>query len=375
MSRVIRDLVNRLDEKVNETSIGDPHLAPKDYHVFPLSKERFHLIANQDGEKTLAFIDGGNQELIGAPNFSVQLNRIYFNLFKGNKRIVQDVIPHAIAFYSATFSRFHEGSIYYDTTLFPAQEEWSMYLPSEADLSFDSMDRTVMVGTQRADIQRVGSIARRFAECNYARFVAEQALDKNDVLVTDGTLQTAFKNEGSYFQKLEESSINQGVVLAGLAKTSALFTSTGLSLIGSIFRLAQQCDLGRCKWGYYPVADGLNAEHGVRISAIKLHEQSNNIFRFELSKKQVDKMDDDDISEILASLATNSKDLSFPGYPYGLVEADASARVTNEEAQTQRVLLLSEISRREMWDKISRHMSASNAHDVLDFLKAGVVAI
>ena len=343
--------------------------------MFPLSKERLHLITRDGRDQTLAFIDGGNQELIGAPNFSIQLNRIYFNLFKGNKRIIQDTIPHAMAFYSATFSRLHEGSIFYDTTLFPTQEEWSGHLPSEADLSFNSMDRTVIVGTQRADIQRVGSIARRFAEWNYARFVAEQVLDKNDILVTDGTLQTAFKNEDSYFQKLEQSSIDHGVILAGLAKTSALFTSTGLSLIGSILKLAQQCELGNCKWGYYPVADGLNPEHGVRISAVKLHEQSNHVFRFELSKRQVDGMGDDDMSRILASLATNSRDSSFPGYPYGLVEADASARVTNEEAQTQRVLLLSEISRREITDKISRHMSASNAHDVLDFLQAGVVAI
>lgn len=375
MSKVIRDLVTRLDKKIDETSIGDPYLAPENYLVFPLARERFHLIANRDGEQTLAFIDGGNQELIGAPNFSVQLNRIYFNVFKGNKRIIHDSIPHTIAFYSATFSRFYNGSIYYDTTLFPTQEEWSRYLPSEADLSFNSMDRTVMVGNQRADIQRVGSIARRFAEWNYARFVVEQALDRNDILVTDGTLQTAFKNEDSYFQKLEGSSLSRGVILTGLAKTSALFTSTGLSLIGSILRLAQDCDLGTCKWGYYPIADGLGVEHGVRISAIKLHEQSNHVFRFELSKKQVDKMDDDDMAGILASLATNSSDISFPGYPYGLVEADASARVTSEEAQTQRVLLLSEISRREIWDKINRHTSASNAHDVLDFLKAGVVVV
>jgi hypothetical protein len=375
LSKVIRDLVTRLDQKVDERSIGDPYLAPENYRVFPLSKDRFHLISNEDGERTLAFVDGGNQELIGAPNFSVQLNRIYFNLFKGNKRIIQDSIPHAIAFYSATFSRLHEESIYYDTTLFPIQQDWSGYLPSEADLSFNSMDRAVMIGNQRADIQRMGSIARRFAEWNYARFIAEEALNKDDILVTDGTLQTAFKNEDSYFQKLEEASVNRGVILAGLAKTSALFTSTGLSLIGSISRLAEDSELGNCKWGYYPIADGLDSEHGVRISAVRLHEHSNHVFRFELSKKQVDKMNEDDMSGILASLATNSRDLSFPGYPYGLVEADASARVTSEEAQTQRVLLLSEISRREMWDKVSRHMSASNAHDVLDFLKAGVVAI
>ena len=30
----------------------------------------------------MVFIDGGNQELIGAPNFSIQLNRIYFNILQ-----------------------------------------------------------------------------------------------------------------------------------------------------------------------------------------------------------------------------------------------------------------------------------------------------
>ncbi|MGC1928147.1 MAG: hypothetical protein WA667_04180 [Candidatus Nitrosopolaris sp.] len=146
----------------------------------------------------MVFIDGGNQELIGAPNFSIQLNRIYFNIFNGQKRIIQKKLPYKIEFFSATFSTLRNKKIDYDTIIFPLKEEWNKYLPLQSDLSFSSKDRTVFTGTMRDDIQRVASICRRFAEWNYSRLVIEEILQDNDILVADGTLQTAFTHEDRY---------------------------------------------------------------------------------------------------------------------------------------------------------------------------------
>jgi len=72
---------------------------------------------------------------------------------------------------------------------------------------------------------------------------------------------------------------------------------------------------------------------------------------------------------VTSALASNSKDISFPGYPYGLIDADGFARVGGEEVEAYRVPLMSEICRRSVWAKISRHVCSGNAHGVLDVLR------
>jgi hypothetical protein len=80
-------------------------------------------------------------------------------------------------------------------------------------------------------------------------------------------------------------------------------------------------------------------------------------------------MTGEDFNGVTSALASNSKDLSFPGYPYGLVDADSFARVSGEEIDSYRVPLMSEISRLGKWKKISRHICSGDAHTVLDLLK------
>jgi hypothetical protein len=65
------------------------------------------------------FIDGGNQEVLGAPNFSIQLNRVYFNTFNFSTRVQGVRIPSPIEFFSVTYSVFRDGEICYDTSIFP----------------------------------------------------------------------------------------------------------------------------------------------------------------------------------------------------------------------------------------------------------------
>lgn len=89
----IRKLVDGLDHVVNEYDPGYPHFQKGLYTVYPSAKENFHPIEENQNSRRIAFVDGGNQELIAAPNFSVQLNRIYFNIFEGTKRIHQDDLP------------------------------------------------------------------------------------------------------------------------------------------------------------------------------------------------------------------------------------------------------------------------------------------
>ena len=362
----MKRLAERLDKSVEEHEVGDPFFSNPSYKPFPISKENFRHIESIQSDRRLAFVDGGNQEILGAPNFSVQFNRVYFCIFAQQQRVFEDKLPSPVEFLSLTHSTFKGGEIIYDTQLIPLEDDYKELLPKESDLSFNSFDRTVTVGTQRADIERVASIARRFAEWNYAFNVVEKRLNEGDVLVVDGTLQTSFTNELKYVKKVYAAANSKGVIVTGISKTSRLFTTTGLSLLGAVRRVAEEAKIGGA-W-FIPIAEVQTSDHNAFIFVVKLNSIADHVFRFEINHEQFEQLGFKGVNEILSLLSDNSRDISFPGYPYGLVDADRFARVTETEAATCKALLLSEISRIGKWPKLLGHIQAIDAHDVLNML-------
>lgn len=368
IGEAVKKLIWNLNEIVSEEDIGEPFLSRQGYRAYPFDTNYFKPINMVDSKRKLAFIDGGNCELIGAPNFSIQLNRIYFNIFQGKRRMPKTEIPEKIEFFSATSAKFRKNQIYFDTSIFPMTDGISDFLPRASDLSFSSTDRRLMIGTSRADIARVASIGRRFAEWEYAKHIINNELNEDDILVMDGTLRTAFTNESKYAKEAYKVAIDKDVIYSGLSKTSRLYTTTGLSLLGALRKLANDCKAGSI-WYYYPVAESLSPEHKAAIFIVKLNDQSSRIFRYEINAEQVKSLSDSDINEIMYQLSINSSDVSFPGYPYGLIDADYNARVKHEEVETYRIMLMSEISKLGSWPKFSRHMQSKDAHEILNFLR------
>jgi hypothetical protein len=368
MIEVVRKLVEDLNGAVDEEDLGKPCLSSHNYETHPFDKSFFKPVHIVESKRKLAFIDGGNAELVGAPNFSIQLNRVYFNIFRGRKRINDTCIPQRVEFLSATVAAFRDDQIFFDTSIFPVLDIFKERLPDPADLSFDSTDRRITIGNSRADISRVASIARRFAEWEYAKHVVENELDQGDIIVMDGTLRTAFKNELDYARAAYEVAKSKGVIYSGLSKTSSLFTTTGLSLLGAVRKMATEVGVGPI-WYYYPIARSLIPEHVAEIFIIKLHEESKRTFRYEINAEQVEALDDEEINEIFSQLCVNSCDTSFPGYPYGLIDADTNARVRQEEVQMYKMMLLSEVSKLGSWPKFSRHIESEDAHDILNMLR------
>ncbi len=70
------------------------------------------------------------------------------------------------------------------------------------------------------------------------------------------------------------------------------------------------------------------------------------------------------IGKVLGILAEASKDPVFIGYPYGLIEADKLARVSNEEAEFLKVRLISKAGKER--SKIIGYMKTVDAHSILD---------
>jgi hypothetical protein len=364
---ISRRIAEFLDLKIEEDDVGQPYFRSPDYELLPFSPSSFVPIKGVEPNVRIAFVDGGNQEILGAPNFSIQINRIYFNVLKGRNRIIPKSLPNKIEFYSATMSDFRHEEIFYDTKIFPLKDEFADFVPDERHLSFSSLDRTVTLGNRRADIRIVATMARRFAEWEFSKHVIGKELEKGDLIVRDGTLQTSHTNEQIYTGGAFGAAIDKGVVFAGISKTSRLFTTTGLSLLGAVQKLAEDYKV-KGPW-CLPIAKVVNVEHDAFLYVVKLHESARYVFRYEICGEQARGMSEEDFCNFTSALANNSKDISFPGYPYGLIDADSFARVSDSEIEKYQVPLMSEISKLGQWKKVSRHICSGDAHSMLDVLK------
>ena len=367
MSESLRIVAQHLDRCFSEDQLGSPHLSSHNYRVHPFSPNYFRMIQSVDSESRMAFVDGGNAEIAGAPNFSIQLNRVYYNIFQGQRRVQPSRLSQRVQFISLTFANFRDGEVFFDTKIVPMNDEAEGLLPEDGDLSFSSMDRRLCLGGARADISRVASIARRFAERRLATRVVEMELHSGDAVTMDGTLRTAFGNEAKYGAKAYETAKASDVIFSGLSKSSKLLTTTGLSLLAAVDRLAHESGyIGR--WRYYPVVDSLSPEHEAAIFIVRLHEQAQYVFRYEIQAEQAKKLGDERLDTVLSQLSQNSCDPSFAGYPYGLIDAHIHARVPLEEVEPCRALLLSGGVAVGSWQKLNRQIRSGNAHSVIDAL-------
>jgi hypothetical protein len=365
----IHRIVEALEKVIVDTPLGQPSFGDERYSPFELKVERFFPLPKRMTSGKIAFVDGGSAELLSAPNLAIGLNRIYFGLFRGDQRLEPVRLPSKIDFFTACYATVRSNHISYKTELVPVKEELLDFLPDKNDLEFNSFDQSLMTGFQRVAINRILNVARAFAEWRFSKWIIEVELEKGDVLVRDGTLQTFVTNESKYSNATYEAALEKGVYLTSISKTSTLFTDTGQPLFPSIQILSENSTLKDLPWYYYPIVDITHPDHKAEMFAVKLHENSEHVFRFEVLKDQITKHNLGEVELLLSSLAANSRDIGFPGYPYGLIDADRFARISmNEKAgyEFQFRAILS--TQKHLWEKISKHLRASDAHDILNQL-------
>lgn len=276
----------------------------------------FTSLASASISKTIAFIDGGQAEIISAGNFCLSFIRVGAVLFQADQKVGYEKKE----FYLFTKARYTEKELLYESILFPVGSGVQIDVK---DLAISSTDSSIRIGIERAPITAVTTMARRFAELQLAASV-----QADDVLL-DGTLEPTLKNEEKYLSLLSSS-------VSALAKTCSLFTTSGNNPMVLLNKMG-----GQGCWTYHMKN---------KTYFVKLHEKAKHVFRFEGNP------------EILPHLMNNSRDALFLGYPYGLILADQLARVSNEEKNSLRMNFL---LRKENKD-IMEYLNATNAHEILD---------
>jgi len=217
-------------------------------------------------------------------------------------------------------------------------------------LRFNSSD---IPENERGKMFSIGQIVRRIYELKIAHSLINE-LEDNSIVLLDGTLQTRFDEENKLLEEIYDKAKNKGIVICALAKTTNLLTKKGHST-SALLNLIGPDD----SWYYFPVAEIKNDMHKARMFFVKLHRKSKYVFRFESHKETRF-----NANEIFGYLSFFSNDFEFIGYPYGLVDADRFARISNEEKDILKVEFFSTAGKKGEMFKIIEN--SINAHDILD---------
>ena len=306
-SAIFKDILTKINEKIKEES-SFIKFSNEEYTPISISKDNFYAIDNLKTSKKIAFIDGGGQEIVRAPNFSVNFFRVFYTIYKNNHRTNAEKKE----FYTLTYTYDKNNEIFYKVDIYPLNFKIDSF-------EISSLDKNLKKGDHRITISDLNAMILRFAELEGVSFIAQNKLA--DIILMDGTLEPTYTNEELYLNKIFSEIEKKKIIFTALSKSSTWFTDSGNSVIGAFKGISSLPE-----WYYYPIVDNKSETHRAEIYLTKLNKFSDFIFRFEIFNEQ-----NKDAKEVLSLLKDNANDIIIPGYPYGLIEADKFARISNRE--------------------------------------------
>ncbi len=366
---VLKECIDFIQQRKRDIIGGDSPFSEEDDGIsYDIAEERIFSIPICDVSRKLAFVDGGTASILTAAEFSISLNRVAGVLFEENKIKSFKKIPEVIEFYTATILEpTTDGKLAYNIQLFPREPEFKEFLPDE-EIIIPLNEVRALMGRITPNIEIFGGVAMRFAEWAFAAKLIEYELDKGDIFIRDGSLQTGYKDEILLVRDLHSTATEKGVFITGLSKTCRLFTKSGDSLISLVDMMASK-KYPEEKWYFHPILRMTKADNLADVYFVKLHKFARSPFRFDIYLDQSEKLDQREKEVIISNLAKNSTDLSFPGYPYGLIKVDQLSRVGKREIAPQKIQLLSEFDSELYANYILPRIRSIDAHDLLNTLR------
>ena len=334
-------LVEDLKRIVARKDSADDHILMNSKYIpFILDVKNFHSInalAQETAKGTVLFVDGGNSILFESAAFCIGIIRVAGIIYSDNKRIRRD----AKEFYISV----KETSGKYHVKTYPKN--------SFDGMIFDPEDEALRSGVERCNTSRVVSVIRRFAEIEYATDNSTGV----DYIVMDGTLEARYPSEDTYLEKMFAKAN-----VCAISKTCTLTTKNGYGIIKKLSDMAKDSSCDADAWYYAPIVESRNPMHKAELYFVKLHNDAGYVFRLEVQKGFKG-----DIQGLFSLLKTNSVDPIFLGYPYGLIDVDQYARISEQESR----ILQTKISARlgKDWNELSKHLTSTNAHSILDKIR------
>jgi len=366
---VLKKCIDFIQHRKREINIGDSPYSEGEKEIsYGIAEERIFSIPICDVSRKLGFVDGGTASILSAADFSISLNRVAGVLFEGNKIKSFKKIPEVIEFYTATILEpTTDGKLAYNIQLFPREPEFKEFLPDD-EIIIPLKEVRALMGRITPNIEIFGGVAMRFAEWTYATKLIEHELDKGDIFIRDGSLQTGYKDEILLVRELYSTAKEKGVYVTGLSKTCRLITKSGDSLISLVDMMASK-KYPEKQWYYHPIFKMTKADNLADVYFVKLHKIARSPFRFDIYLDQSENLDQQEKEIIISNIAANSTDLSFPGYPYGLIKVDQLSRVAAREIGPQKIQLMAEFDSELYTKYILPRIRSIDAHDLLNTIR------
>ncbi len=296
----------------------------------PLSSEHFNEIIPSTNGKII-FIDGGNGEILRSPTISLQFIRLAAIFYENNLKIKKQIKE----FFTLVIAKKINNNLVFDCKVFNNEGD------EKDSFEINALDPELQQGSHRISADSIGNHIRKLAELRFAKDLIPD-LDPNSIIVRDGDLNFQGPFVKDSLTSLKSIAQTHKVHILGLSKTCSLCTDSGLSAIYAISSLAPENI-----WFYHT---------NNNLGFTKLHKNSKYTFRFDVFN-----LDKDILSKIFSLLSENAKDPVFLGYPFGLVEADLFARVSNHELNQFKIRFAAKFNPESL-------ESALNAHDILNTL-------
>lgn len=220
-SAIIDELIRNLKENKSDKP-DKPKFSDVNYKPYEISEKNFHKFNSAKSSSKIAFIDGGNAEILRAPNISLQYIRVYGEVFKGSEKFLKQ--KHE--FY-ALIKTLPKEEIYFTVQIFNDS------IFDTENLQFNSFDKSLVQGNNRVSIARIADVIRRFAEIKLAEKII-LSLDSGDIIVLDGDLQVKYTHEKEYLEDLYQKAQPKDIAVTALSKTCSILTEQGNSLAAAV---------------------------------------------------------------------------------------------------------------------------------------------
>ncbi len=326
MEDIIKKIKNKLfiDEDL-------PYVYDKKIEIFKIKKEKFQKI-KKSKKKNIVFIDGGSQEIFSAPNISLFFNRIYYCVYDNNKRLKSKKYE----FYSLIYTEEKHKELFFNTEFFFLKGKFEI-----PEMRFSVKDETLCFGNNIVDISVLGNNIRKLLEIK----AASQIDEKDSIIVLDRNLEQKITYEQEFFKELYNKTKENNNIVCAISKTSILLTQKGNSLNALLNSLGPKGE-----W-HYKIAK--SRDFGIYF--VKLHLKSKYIFRLDIMNNEED---------VFFNLKLNSTDPVLLGYPYGLIEADKNARVSNKEREFLKMQLIVKFGSE--FKQFKKYLQSKDVHSILD---------
>jgi len=149
----------------------------------------------------------------------------------------------------------------------------------------------------------------------------------------------------------------KGVLVCSVCKSTNVYTNTNESYGDSLTYLSKKVSEKLNRFVYYPA---FFVDENLGLSEVffaKFHERSKLVLKVEILCGDARNVD---IIKFFSQLSFYCKDPILLGYPYGLIDADKFARISNEEASYLKTIFAVKGTKNEMI------LETFDLHSVLD---------